>query len=193
MSAEGASAEKTRLRGEMKALRAACKDRPLRDDEICRHFFSVPKIVGADSFFVYNALAGEAATGNILARLLAENKKVYLPRTECKEMFAVRWEGQALQKGAFGIYEPGGEPFFGEIDVCVLPLLAADGQFYRLGYGGGYYDRFLSGKNIFKVGLCYDFQLTGRVPHEPHDIRLDALVTDKRILLRGPKEETWQI
>ena len=183
MSGEGASAEKARLRGEMKALRAACKDRPLRDDEICRHFFSVPKIVGADSFFVYNALAGEAATGNILARLLAENKKVYLPRTEGKEMFAVRWEGQALQKGAFGIYEPGGEPFFGEIDVCVLPLLAADGQFYRLGYGGGYYDRFLSGTNTVRVGVVYTEMMSStRLPRGRYDVAVDIIVTEKSVL-----------
>ena len=45
-------------------------------------------------------------------------------------------------------------------------------------------NRFLSGKKIYKVGICYDFQIVGRVPREPHDVRLDALVTDARTMIR---------
>ena len=147
-------------------------------------FFSLPSLADKRSFFIYCALAGEAATAPIAARLLQEGKEVYFPRTEGKEMYAVRFHGQPMRRGAFGILEPEGERYAGDLEVCVLPLLAADENFGRLGYGGGFYDRFLSGKNIFKIGLCYDFQLVDTVPREPHDVLLDAIVTDKRILIR---------
>lgn len=64
------------------------------------------------------------------------------------------------------------------------------GQFRRLGYGGGYYDKYLSGKGkgMRKIGICYDFQLTDGLPSEEHDVLLDALVTDARILVRGTSE-----
>ena len=182
MSDSVAQAKKL-LRNEMKALRAACGDRAARDERVCARFFSLPASEKR-SFFIYNAFSNETATAQIAARLLREGKAVCFPRTEGREMVAVRWQGQATVKGAFGIEEPVGEPYGGEIDVCVLPLLAADGQFYRLGYGGGFYDRFLTGKKIYKVGICYDFQIVGRVPREPHDVRLAALVTDARTMIR---------
>ena len=71
--------------------------------------------------------------------------------------------------------------------VCVLPLLAADKSFRRLGYGGGFYDRWLArnGGGVFKVGVGYDFQLLDEIPAEAHDVLLDAVVTDARVLLRG--------
>ena len=178
--------QKSALRELMKARRRACTDRPARDGEIFARFFALPQARSAASYFLYNAFSHEAATRAIALRLLHEGKEVYFPRTRGKEMHAVRfYEGQALQKGTFGIEEPQGEPYFGKIEVCVLPLLAADTDFFRLGYGGGYYDRFLSDRNIYKIGLCYDFQLVDKVPREPHDAVLDALVTDKRTLVRS--------
>lgn len=76
-------------------------------------------------------------------------------------------------------------------DVCVAPLLAADGQFRRLGYGGGYYDRYFAreGRGAFKIGICYDVQLIKTIPAEAHDARLDVIVTDKRVLRREKAEE----
>ena len=105
-------------------------------------------------------------------------------------MLAVRYEGGGLRAGRFGVSEPAGEETADKPDVCILPLLAADGQFRRLGYGGGYYDRYLSrkGKNMLKIGICYDFQLVGEVPSEEHDVLLDALVTDARVIVRETSE-----
>ena len=105
-------------------------------------------------------------------------------------MIAVRYEGGGLCPGKFGVSEPEGEESEDKPEVCILPLLAADGQFRRLGYGGGYYDKYLSGKGkgMRKIGICYDFQLTDGLPSEDHDVLLDALVTDARILVRGTSE-----
>ena len=185
-----AAAEKKRaLRAEMKPRRASLADRGLRDSKIFENLFSCPAFADAEGVFIYCSLAEEADTRRIIRELLARGKKVYLPRTEGKEMLAVRYTGE-LRPGKFGVSEPVGEETADKPDVCVLPLLAADSRFRRLGYGGGYYDRYLSrkGKNMLKIGICYDFQLVGEVPSEEHDVLLDALVTDARVIVRETSE-----
>lgn len=183
-------AEKRALRARMKALRAGLSDRAERDRRIFENLFSCPAFLRAESVFIYCSLEEEADTRRIIRELLARGKTVYLPRTEGREMFAVRYAGGELRRGNFGVSEPEGEESPDKPEVCILPLLAADRQFHRLGYGGGYYDRYFSrkGKDIWKIGLCYDFQLAGEVPSEAHDVLLDALVTDARLLVRDSSE-----
>src|SRR5205807_448347 len=71
-----------------------------------------------------------------------------------------------------------------EPDALIVPLLACDEEGWRLGYGGGFYDRTLAGlrarKNVTAVGVGFDDQLVPQVPHGPSDQRLDWLLTDKR-------------
>lgn len=189
--AEGKIAIKKRaLRNRMKALRAELPDRAERDKRIFDNLFSFPAFARAESVFIYCSLAEEADTRGIIRALLEQGKRVYLPRTDGKAMSAVRYAGGALREGRFGVSEPIGEETADKPDVCILPLLAADGQFHRLGYGGGYYDRYFSqGKSgVLKIGICYDFQIADEVPSEEHDVLLDALVTDARILARDLSE-----
>lgn len=186
--------DKNELRREMKALRAAA-DRPVPDAAIFENLLSLSLFTEADDYFLYRSVGSEADTSRIAAELLCRGKAVFFPRTEGKEMFPVRWRGEPLRRGAFGIEEPEGPPFAGVPQVCLLPMLAADASFYRLGYGGGYYDRWLararaSGAQVRAVGICYHFQLVDELPAEPHDVPLDALVTDKEIRIRKPTEET---
>ena len=181
------STDKRELRAKMKALRAAANDRAGRDGRIFQNLFSLPRFCRAESFFVYHSVGTEAETLRIIRELSARGKRVYLPRVEGRGMVAVRYCGQALAEGRFKTPEPTGEAVSeGEtIEVCVLPLLAADERFRRLGYGGGFYDRYLSSRaDMLKIGICYDFQLLAEVPAEAHDVALDAIVTDCRILVR---------
>lgn len=189
--AEGKIAIKKRaLRNRMKALRAELPDRAERDKRIFDNLFSFPAFARAESVFIYCSLEEEADTRGIIRALLEQGKRVYLPRMDGKAMSAVRYAGGALREGRFGVSEPIGEETADKPDVCILPLLAADGQFHRLGYGGGYYDRYFSqGKSdVLKIGICYDFQIADEVPSEEHDVLLDALVTDARILARDLSE-----
>ena len=186
MYAEVGSA-KAALRRALKARRASEPDRAALDGKIFENLFSVPAFSSAEDVFIYYSLPEEADTHRIIGDLLSQNKRVYLPKTEGKDMLCVRYAGGPLQRGRFGVFEPAGEdvPHIGPA-VCILPLLAADRQFCRLGYGGGYYDRFLAvrGKDMLKIGIGYDFQLVDRVPSEGHDVLLDMLVTDARVLVR---------
>lgn len=70
-----------------------------------------------------------------------------------------------------------------KFDVIIVPSLAFDERLYRLGWGGGWYDRFLAGQpKALKIGLCFANGRVEHIPDEPHDIRLDKIITEKDIL-----------
>ncbi len=185
------SITKNELRRIMKARRAAAQDRLLRDEKILHNLLSLEMFSAGKRYFVYKSFGVEADTSQLVAELLRRGKEVYLPRTCGKEMVLVRYEGQAFVQGAYGIAEPVGAASNALPDVCVLPMLAGDADCRRLGYGGGYYDRFLAnqGKTALKIGICYDFQIVDKIPAEGHDVPADAIVTDARIFRRANTEE----
>ena len=71
-------------------------------------------------------------------------------------------------------------------DILLVPLVAFDGNFNRIGYGGGFYDRYIKKikkkKNIITIGLAYSFQKVKKIPTNEYDIKLDYIVTDKQVL-----------
>ncbi len=83
--------------------------------------------------------------------------------------------------GAFGIEEPEGQAYSGDIDVAVVPLLAVNSKGYRTGYGGGYYDRYLKNSSAYKVGLGYFFQIE-EFENDDWDVKLDCLITETGII-----------
>lgn len=137
---------------------------------------------GYDSFFVYNSFGTEADTKQIINALLKADKKVYLPRVEGDGIVAVPFGETRV--GAFGIEEPQGQAFAGEIQVTVIPLLAVNQAGMRIGYGKGYYDRYLRNAKTLKVGLGYDFQRE-EFAGESHDIPLDLFLCEKGIYFYG--------
>ena len=94
--------QKQQLRARMKALRAACEDRRARDNGIFENLFSQP-FMNAETFFVYVSFGSEADTRRIIEELFKRGKTVFLPRVAGQRMQCVRYVGQALEKGAFGI------------------------------------------------------------------------------------------
>ena len=140
----------------------------------------LPEFRAARTVAVFAALPDEPATDEVLARW-ASTRRVVLPRVEGDAMRFYACRPDALVFGAFGILEPQGErpcPT-GEIDLVVCPGVAftADGR--RLGRGRGYYDRYLGDPAFrgFRVGVCYAHQLVDDLPVEPHDVRMDRVIT----------------
>ena len=92
--------------------------------------------------------------------------------------------GDPLEQGVFGTLQPPSTRETLEPDALIVPLLACDGEGWRLGYGGGFYDRTLAGlrrrRPVTAVGVGFDGQLVGQVPYGPDDQRLDWMLTDKR-------------
>lgn len=150
---------------------------------ICEKLQEMDRIRKAQVIMGFSSIRNEVNLMPWLEELRRE-KTVVLPRVMDKEnMEAIEYRGRDYVKsGPFGILEPVGEPFDpGKIDVVLVPGLVFDYKGYRLGYGRGYYDRFLPRlrKDAFLCGVCYDFQVVETVyPHEA-DFPVHWIVTDK--------------
>lgn len=132
-------------------------------------------------FFVYLSYSSETPTDKLIERLRKDGHAVYCPRLENGEMIAAEY-GEDFTLSGYGIREPVGEKYEGGIDVAVVPFLAVDQKGNRLGYGGGYYDRYLSRSRAKRVAIGYDFQIINSVPAEEWDEKMEVIVTDKRVI-----------
>jgi 5-formyltetrahydrofolate cyclo-ligase len=139
--------------------------------------FQPVKVVGA-----YFAFGSEVKTDLIIERARMLGKKIALPSVEeDKITFYELSSSKYLIRGRFGIMEPVPYKRVSKIDLLVVPGIAFDKKGYRLGYGKGYYDRLLSGKRTFSIGLAYSFQLLENLPHDRYDKRLDAIASEDGI------------
>lgn len=183
-----AAEKKDRLRAYMRERRGENENRDVKEVLMTENFFKAifDETTGAGTkrtVFVYLSFSSETPTDRLIESLLQAEQKVYCPRVENGEMFAVLY-GEELALSDLGIREPVGSVWEGEPDVIVLPLLAVDEKGGRLGYGGGYYDKYLKRHPKAKrVAYCYDFQIVNSVPTEAGDERVDVIVTDKRIVV----------
>ena len=141
----------------------------------------------AGSLALYSPIRNEVATHELFRIARDAGKKVCFPKVVGEQLsFAPVKSLAELSSGAFGVAEPAGEGAVGreELDLIVVPGVAFDARGHRLGYGRGFYDRFLSGREVglAVVGLCFDFQLCSNLPEEGHDQRLDFVVTETRFI-----------
>lgn len=151
-------------------------------------------VKAAKKIMCYVSFGSEVYTHDAINSWLSEGKIVCVPlviKASAKEksMAAVKISSfKELAPGTFGVLEP---PFAqsnivesGSVDVVIVPGCAFDLGKNRIGYGAGYYDRFFSGINSScqKIGICFDFQIKENIPAEEHDVPLDILVTEKRII-----------
>ena len=131
---------------------------------------------------IYNSMNEECSTKILIDKALLE-KIVLLPKIEDDEMFFVRIrENTKYIKSKFKVMEPLGEIYNNDIDLIIVPGVSFDESFNRLGYGKGYYDKFLKNKNIFKLGICFEEQLVSNLPIDEWDIKVDMIITEKKIL-----------
>lgn len=178
--------QKKSLRTFMRKRRADNENRDVKEVLMIDNLFHgvLDKMDGAGArrnVFVYLSYSSEAKTDSLINRLQEEGFNVYCPRLVEGKMFPVLC-GEDFTISDYGIREPIGEVFLGAIDVVIVPLLAVDETGNRLGYGGGYYDKyFQEHTQALRVGFCYDFQVIKNVPHTDTDEKLDVIVTDKRV------------
>jgi 5-formyltetrahydrofolate cyclo-ligase len=123
----------------------------------------------------------------LMVELVEQGCRLALPVVVAKQQPLVfrAWQpGDVLEGGVFGTLHPAPDREVVEPDALIVPLLACDEEGWRLGYGGGFYDRTLDRlrgrKNVTAIGVGFDAQLVPHVPHGPDDQRLDWLLTDKR-------------
>ena len=141
----------------------------------------------ADTVFAYWSVEDEADTRRIINRALSDNKRVALPKCIDKNgnmKFYYIASADDLSIGMYGIMEPCGEDeatAYGNCAICLVPGLSFDRYGYRLGYGKGYYDRFLKEFGGISIGLCYNACLSELLPKDEYDIKVDYIITDTKI------------
>ena len=175
---------KQRIRQEMKELRNGLNVFAVENlsDDVFEKFTQL-NFNEYENFFVYNSFGSEVQTQKIIEYLLAQRKNVFMPRIKERQMQAVQVDKKSkFVRNTFGILEPEGKPEEIYEFVAVMPCLAIDLVGNRIGYGGGYYDSFLQDKNVTKVALCYDFQIINKIPSEEFDVKVDIIISDKRVL-----------
>ena len=140
-----------------------------------------PEIESASTIASYISYEFEPSTVEIHEAFLRSGKTLILPRINGDQLDWVKWDGDpANLVSKKKIFEPSGEALsdLSQIQVVIVPALRIDQSGFRLGQGGGYYDRALVHLQAWKIGLVYAGELSSEVlPHEPHDVPLDAAAT----------------
>ncbi len=146
-----------------------------------------------DNFLIYVSVNNEVETANLIQFLLDNNKKVSVPNCQNRNMCFYSINSlDELTVGAFGI--PSAdisvckkcENF--DNTLCIVPAVSFDNNGNRLGYGGGYYDRFLSENKLPTIGLCYERCICELIPNESFDIKIDYVLTEQHLRNHITKE-----
>lgn len=182
---------KSILRDRIKKLRAGMplKERQEKDRLLYNNIISSGVLDNGGQVYIFVSYGTEVDTKTIIERLLKMPcYKVCVPRVHGNEMEFYEIKNLSdLKPGYNGILEPVcGTPVLHCNGVMFMPGLVFDIYHGRIGYGGGYYDRYLDkhkGDNIYKAGLAYDFQVlkTEKIEMEAHDIKPDIIITESAL------------
>ncbi|MDR1866462.1 MAG: 5-formyltetrahydrofolate cyclo-ligase [Bacteroidales bacterium] len=161
--------------------------RQLSETEIQRQSENVFRQVAASEIFarasvilIYWSMPDEVRTYNFIEAYCG-TKTFVLPVIEGDHPALKLFDGahRLVRNGRWHVYEPQGERFedFRRIQLAIVPGVAFDADMHRLGRGKGYYDKLLSQAETHKIGVGFHFQLLEKIPHEPHDIAMDQIIT----------------
>ena len=179
---------KHELRARFKRFRAECPPELKKslDKRLFERFVSLEEYLAADVLFAYISQPIECDTSAIITDALEKGKRVAVPKchkTSNEMDFYFIKSYDDLSPGKYGILEPVPERCEKAVDfsrgLCLVPGLSFDLQGYRLGFGKGYYDRFLAGYTGRSVAIAYAEQETECVPTDPFDRRPDVILTDR--------------
>lgn len=181
--------DKKALRPIFRKKRKNIKNKDLKNNAIMLNILNSEKILNADTVLIYASIESEVATFDIMDALFKSNKIIAVPK--CIEngtmTFHIIDSLLNLHPGKYGIPEPDGSsemPLINDNTVCIVPGLAFTIDGGRLGYGGGYYDRFLADHSgLFTIGLAYEELITDTLPVMSHDLKVNAIATEERMVL----------
>lgn len=168
----------------LKRRRALLPDQAAHMSHLAQQrLMATDQFAAARSLALYSPIHNEIATSDIFAGACRQGKQVYYPRVVGDSLHFVQIDSPAqLVPGFFGVLEPTAdlENSRQEPDLILVPGVAFDRRGHRLGYGRGFYDRYLARctEPVVRVGFSYSFQLCDALPVGAHDQSLDALVTD---------------
>jgi 5-formyltetrahydrofolate cyclo-ligase len=175
-------------------------EREEKSKAITERFLQMAEKIGGTTIFLYVSFKSEVNTHGLIQLLLNSGKIVAVPVVSVRDrkMKAVRLVDlkNDLVSGYCGILEPKPEIIptrcidNRSIEIVVLPGSVFDERGGRLGYGGGYYDRFLAqevSSSAARIALSYEFQVKKLIPQESHDEPVDYIITEKRVIKGGER------
>ncbi|HZA61407.1 MAG TPA: 5-formyltetrahydrofolate cyclo-ligase [Nitrososphaeraceae archaeon] len=188
------SEAKNKIRQAILQKRNTLSEREIQTKSIViqQRVISLPNFRSAKVIGAYYPKGSEVNTLNILSKVLEGQKILALPATLGDKIFFYKISnmkdlGDQLILNKYGIKEPSpsSTELIDDIDVIIVPGIAFDRNGYRLGYGRGYYDRYLQNKKcVFSLGLAFEIQLIDNdLPREHFDQKVNAVVTEEKIML----------
>lgn len=171
------------------------KEKEVKNRKIFDSLINLIEIKNARKICIYVSKSDETDTFCAIEHLISMDKAVYVPKSDKKNNKMSFYKINSLTElkiGAFSVLEPSekNEKYIctDNEDVCIVPALCFDKQGYRLGYGKGYYDRFLNDFNGIKIGICFDEFIREVLPRFNTDIAVDMIISDiKKICCKGGK------
>jgi 5-formyltetrahydrofolate cyclo-ligase len=161
-----------------------------KSDEIVRRLMELREIRDSSTLMVFLSFGSEVLTDDLIRWGWSEGKRIVVPlcRPESRELTPCRIDGfDELETGHYGIREPKAGRLRSvpraEIDAVIVPAVAFDRRGYRVGYGGGYYDRFLPEcPQAANIGAAFACQIVPEVPSDRYDLAVDRIVTEEGII-----------
>lgn len=175
--------DKKELRKKYTKVRADVEDKEGKDRLIRKNLRELEIYKKAKSVFVFISYKSEVDTRGIIEDILADGKKLLVPLVKGSEMIAVEVKGiDDLEPNKMGILEPKSGKEVTDVDLTITPGLAFDKDGYRLGYGGGYYDKFFAKVDTVRMGIGYSDQYVESLVHEDYDKALEYLLTEEGLI-----------
>jgi len=175
--------DKNNLRKLCKNKRESIQERHNKSQAILENLKTLKLIENVKIVGMYASFKDEVETLGIFSYLKKFDIVVAYPKVIDKHVmkFYIVEDLSDLEKGTYGILEPKGLEKEVEPDVIIVPGLAFSEKMDRLGYGAGYYDRYLENKDVLKIGLCYQDLVIEDIEIDEHDVKMDYVITEEKI------------
>lgn len=144
---------------------------------------SLKEYQNAKIIYAYYDVNNEAGTELIINDAISKGKQVALPKIEegIMNFYGIN-SIEDVQPGYYNIPEPKSNTGISAPDIVIVPGVSFSHELDRLGYGGGFYDSFLARhKECMKIAIAFEFQMRDNIPVEKHDIKMDMIITEKKI------------
>lgn len=187
---------KDNIRKSMLLMRNSMKNEEvtLKSEKIIETLLKLPIIKTSNNIMIYMSFNNEVDTFRLLKELKKQKKKVIAPLCNMNNKTITPYEVNDLDKdfvkSKYGFLEPNKEKLnkvnISDIEVIIVPGVAFDVKGNRIGFGAGFYDRFLNNKknDTVTISLAYDYQIVDLIPNDKFDIPIDFIITEKRIIVR---------